>query len=177
MFTLKITFHDSIALCKKLGLDITHNIFTLYVKLHVFREIIRAVHLSVMSGCDVSTVCARDQPVLWRGWAYRGEWSWTGWGGRCPVRRLFPSTRSSGLNKRKNVAQYVKYQLMLTHTIPGAGLLKLTDKYCLECTVLYQFNRQVILDFCTLYLIVIIYDNNYFQKEPNKVTLHPMFNL
>lgn len=96
VYPFEITFHDSIASCKKLGLDIIDNIFALYVKLHVFIEI-RAVHLIGGLGCDVSTVCPKGWPVLWRGWVYRGERSSRGSECRCPVRRLFPSTRSSVL--------------------------------------------------------------------------------
>lgn len=49
-----------------------------YLKLHVFRERVSAVNLIGGLSCDVSRVCGRDWPVLWRGWVYRGEQNWRG---------------------------------------------------------------------------------------------------
>lgn len=54
-------------LCKKNYVCILlNNIFTL----HVFRLI---DNLIGGQDCDVSMVCVTGWPVLWRGWAYRGE--------------------------------------------------------------------------------------------------------
>jgi len=55
---------------KKYVCILLNNIFILYVKLHVFRL---TDNLIGGQGCDVSMICLPGWPVLWRGWAYRGE--------------------------------------------------------------------------------------------------------
>lgn len=153
-----------IVLCKKWCLDIIK--FWHYVKVHVFRVIVRAVNLIGGLSCDVSTVCVRGLPVLWHGWAYIGAWSWTGWEGRCPERRHFPSTRSSGLDKSQSGKKFVR----IIQICQGPNIF-------LKCNALYLFNSQVpiskLSSFYTGYVIIIIYYNDYFQKEPNKVTVAP----
>lgn len=79
----------------------------LFFKLHVIRQLVGAVH---PAGEPVSRVCAWGWRGLCRGRADRGERSWRGWEGRCPVRRLFPSTRSYDLSRR-NIRQNVSNRL------------------------------------------------------------------
>lgn len=148
MFTLlKIIFHRNIALCKKLCLDNTHDVFTFYVKLHVFREIVKAVNLIGGLGCDVSTVCAQGWPVLCRGWVYKEAWSWRGWEGRCPLHRLSPSTHSSDLDRKD----------------------KISFENVWHCTHSIQKSKNHIL--FILCVKITICNNNYFQKDQNKVTI------
>jgi len=113
-------FHNYILLRKK-SRRILLKIFPLSVKLHFFSG------LSIFFGgirWDISTICGKGCPVLWREWACRGGWSWRGSAGLCPARRLFPSARSFDLNKRfkQTVSAYVRYRLPFVHNRAADGL-------------------------------------------------------